>query len=149
MKKLGIAVALGLTLAGCVSARDEEYARLQASVQEASAACKAAADAKKFRTHTAHAQCIANAQAPLAVGPNADLHRLKLAQMVAIAEQVDRKQLTETQAIAELAKADASINSEIQSRNNASRVVAAQEQAARAASSPVYCNRIGNSVSCF
>lgn len=103
-------------------------------------------------------QCSANAEAPLAStwGTNADLYGLLLTQKVAIWERVDRGQLTEAQANAEVAKLKAAVFSEAQRRNNANLAVAAQQQAAMsawnaslAASRPVTCYRMSYSTTCY
>jgi hypothetical protein len=154
MKKLSIAVAMGLTLAGCVSAQDERNAQIQAGVQQAVAACQA----RKFSSYVANARCIAEAEAPLTstLGPVADLHTLKLTQRIAIAERVDRGQLTHAQALAEIAQVDAVANSEAQRRIGAIQAVQAQQQAAMAASNaalaasrPVTCYRVSYLVNCY
>jgi hypothetical protein len=164
MKKLAVTVALGLTLAGCVSsqnAQNEEYARLKATNEQALAACGASAKAGKFSSMAAYARCLNDADAFVVStwGQNADLAHLRMAQRAAIFEQVDRKQITPAQAAAQFAQADAAIRSEQQRRNNATLAVAAQvvaqQQAAIAASNvalaasrPVTCYRMSYLVTC-
>jgi hypothetical protein len=158
MNNLGIAVVLGLTLAGCVSAGNEEYARLQATNRGAIAECDAAVRAGRFSSMAAYARCLNDADAPVVStwGQNTDLAQLRIAQRAAIFEQVDRKQITPAQAAAQFAQAEAAIRSEALRRNNASQAVAAQQQAAMAASSsalaasrPVTCYRMAYLVNCL
>lgn len=154
MKKLTIALALGLTLSGCVSAQNEEYARLQTTWQEANAAC----NATRFPSASAYGRCLDNADAvgPPTMGPDADLGRLFMARRAVIFERLDRRQLTQVQARAELAQLSAELASERQRRNSARQVVAAQQEAAMtasnvalAASRPVTCYRMAYLVNCL
>lgn len=153
VKKIGVAVVLGLTLAGCVSAKQqEEYAQLEANSQRAVAACEADLAAKKT-SHAAYGRCLTNAQAHLLSGDNIDLKMMLVAKRAAILEQVDRKQLTFAQGNAEVAQLVVAIKSEIQRRDNAAQAVAAQQMAATTAitvaTKPVFCHRVGNFVNCF
>jgi len=137
------AVALAIMLSGCVS----RNAEIRAGVDGARAECRANAQAGKFRTWVDAARCLNAAEAPLAQvqGHYPDLWNVKFATRTAIAEKVDRGEMTAAQA--ELAEAEANhrLVSEMERRGIARRAVAAQE----AASAPIRCSRVGQTVSCY
>lgn len=148
--------ALYLLLAGCVSDGGPDQVQIQSSVQAANAACHEAIGAKTITTHVGAARCFNQAEAPLvaAWGTNGDLLSYAFAQRVAIMERVDRRELTTAQAVAQVQLLFANVNSEAQKRNNAGRMVAAQELAATpvytpAPYRPTYCSRFGASVTCY
>jgi hypothetical protein len=74
-----------------------------------------------------------------------DLMDLFIARRMAVAEQVERGQITIAQANESIATKQSEIVAEEQRRNLANRSVAAQESAA----GPVSCTRFGNTVSCY
>ena len=94
------------------------------------------------------------AYAPYTGSP--DLIRLRIAKRTEIAERMATGKITRAQGVLELAELNASLTSEDQRRKNANHSVAAQQQAATAATigalsagAPRTCTRIGNSVSCY
>jgi len=143
MKTLMGIVGLGLLLAGCVSGRDAE---VDAAVQQSRDACVTTYRSKQLKTYSGYMQCLNTAEAPLQEraqrGGVGDLLNVKFAGRVAIAERVDRGEITPAQADFEVARMNSGLMSQGQNRLNANRLV-------DAATSPVTCNRYGNSVTCF
>jgi hypothetical protein len=144
-----------LIAAGCVSTGQEEFARLQNAVSAATAVC----ESRSFPSASAYGRCLNEAEAPLSLAttPNSDLSRLFAARRTAILERVDRKQITRAQAGAELAQLQVDINNTLHSRNHAAQMIAAQQEAAIAASTaaliansrPVTCYNYGYAMQCF
>jgi hypothetical protein len=142
---------LSCELAGCGLARQAEIRERNEAIRAASNDAVAVCNTKQFKLATARAQCLNDAERPLAqIAPDyADLFSVKLATRYALAEQIDRGQITQAQADLEMAKANANLVTSGKQRLNADRAVEAQEAAAAAASNSVTCNRWGNSVTCY
>lgn len=143
MKNFVTVLGLALGLAGCVSARDTQ---IDTAVQQGRDACVAAYRSKQVKTYSGYMQCLNTAEAPLQEraqrGGVGDLLNVKFAGRVAIAERVDRGEITPAQGDLEIAQLNSGLMSQGQSRLNNNRLV-------DAATSPVTCNRFGNSVTCF
>lgn len=115
----------------------------------ASDACWQRFQAKKIKTAIGLAQCTNKAQyAELrAATHHHDLVRYLEAQRLAIAEKVDRGEISFAAFVAEFQAVSAGVNSEIQKRNAMSAPPAAAQQPA--ARGMVICNTFGSSTMCF
>jgi hypothetical protein len=151
MGRLLIAVVC-LTLSGCGimarKERQEQMAAATAARDQGFAACKAQYpdDNKDF---VARYKCrfeAAKLVRPFVTYP--DLFDQSWATVAVVAEQLDAKKITRAQADLQLAQTNSQIIAEEQRRNLANRSVAAQESIAASASSPVICNRVGNTTIC-
>ncbi|WP_404286458.1 hypothetical protein ACD578_15885 [Microvirga sp. RSM25] len=153
MSKAIGAIGVCLMMAGCVSASDTRQAEIDASIQQGRDACVGAYRSKQIKTYAGYMQCLNTAEAPLAARASGsglgDLWNVKMAGRVAIAERVDKGQISPAQADLEMAQLNSNLMSTGQSRVNAAAAVSAQQQAAAAAYKPVTCNRFGYSVTCF
>jgi hypothetical protein len=150
MKNIYVAIALAAGVAGCQSAASQKQAEISAAADRAVAEC----NARQFRTAMARAQCLNDAERPRLqiAGDFSDLVNVKFATRTALAEAVDKGQMTQAQADLEMAKANSNLMSSGRQRINQDRQIAAQEEVASAVSAPpraVTCNRFGNSVTCF
>jgi hypothetical protein len=150
MNKVYIIIALAAGVAGCQSAASQKQAEITAAADQAVEQC----NTRQFRTAMARAQCLNDAERPRLqiAGQFSDLVNVKFATRMALAEAVDKGQMTQAQADLEMAKANSTLMSSGRQRINQDRQLAAQEEIASAASAPprsVTCNRFGNSVTCF
>ena len=157
MRAFCVAVVLGLTVASCGIARQQE---MQARIQELQAQklaaiqrCDVTVPAGNPKTAVERAKCQTEAWAILRpIMPYPDLLDLMIASRLTIAEQIQNGKLTIAQANEQIAAKRSEIVAEEQRRNLANRSVAAQEGMAVAslsAAGPHSCTRIGNTVNCF
>ncbi len=147
MRNLWILAPILLALAGCgATARNSHLTQLAQSVVAAKEACKA----EKFATQVQRAECMNRAEQPMSgVAMAPDLFAVRTSTRIALAEKVDKKQITEAEADAQFALVNSQTIGAQQSRANSAAIAAAQTSAAIAASSPVTCNRIGNTTTCY
>jgi len=141
-------------VASCGLARQREMqeriAALNAQSQAASEACDNSFPAGNPKTAVARAKCQVDALAirrPIVTYP--DLMDSFIATRMSVAEQIQNDHLTIAQGNEIIANKRSELVSEEQRRNLAQRAVAAQESAAAAswaASGPVSCTKIGNTV---
>lgn len=141
MTKIAVVVAAGFLLSGCAMA-------LQKQVFDEVAAAKAACAAGTFPNHVAKARCHNDAEHKLArIYDKPDLLNLRLATRLALAERIDKGQISESQAELEFAQVGAQIGSQEAARDtNATMAAAAVQMATPRATT---CNRYGNSVTCY
>ena len=151
MRNVAAAVVFGLALAGCVSSQSKKLNDATASLTAAKAKC----DVQTFRTRTEAARCANEAEEAylLPAFPYPDLVRLKIATRTALAEKVDRGQITQAEADLEMARQMSQASSEIEKRTLAKRAVGAQESAAssldRATRQPSICSYTQAGVNCL
>lgn len=148
------AVALSLILAGCGLARQHElqvrYEQLKADAYAAAQRCDETIPAGNPKTAVARAKCQTEAWAILRpTMPYPDLLDLLIAKRIAIAERVEKGQITISEANEAIAAARSEATAEEQRRQLANRSIAAQEGLAAAATSPHSCTKYGNTVNCF
>jgi hypothetical protein len=153
---LHVAVLIGLLVGSCGLARQREMqeriAALNAQSQAASEACDRSFPAGNPKTAVARAKCQVEAltiRRPIATYP--DRMDSFIATRMSVAEHVQNGQLTIAQANEVIANKRSELVSEEQRRSLAQRAVVAQESAAAAswaASGPVSCTKIGNTVNC-
>jgi hypothetical protein len=152
-----IGTALAFLLSGCGLVRQQEMKARAEALQAQSAAATQECEVKFPKGNPKAAmdrtRCMNNAQLILRpLAPYPDLMDLYLASNMAIAERLQKGQITIAQANEEIARKSAEITSEQQRRMLADRSVSAQEDMAAAsarAAGPHSCTRIGNTVNCF
>jgi hypothetical protein len=152
-----IAILMSLTVAGCGLVRQRELQaqreELTARSQAATAQCDLTYPAGNVKTAVARAKCQTEAFAILRpIMPYPDLMDLLIASRIAIAERVQKGQLTIAQANELMAARRSELVAEEQRRNLANRAVIAQENiasASLAAAGPHTCMQIGSTVNCF
>ena len=152
-----VAAFIGLTVASCGLVREREMqeraATLNAQSEAAAQACDTTVPAGNPKTAVARARCQMDAyeiRRPIMRYP--DLMDSFIATRMSIAEQVQNGQITIARANEIMANKMSETVSEEQRRNLANRAVAAQESAAAAswaATGPVSCTKVGNTVNCF
>jgi hypothetical protein len=157
VRKLWVAAFIGLAVASCGLARQREMQErataLNAQSQAAAEACNTTVPAGNPKTAVARARCQMDAleiRRPIVTYP--DLMDSFIATRMSVAEQIQNGRLTIAQGTEILANKNSELVSEEQRRNLSKRAVAAQESAAAAswaASGPVSCTKIGNTVNCF
>lgn len=145
-------ICISLLLSGCgLAARREAQERQSAvveQVRDSVAACDQSFP-KQQSTAVARARCLGEATAPIRpLVPYPDLYDQEVANRNALAEQVQAGKLSQVQYEAQFAQMHSATIAEEQRRNLSNRSVQAQEATAAAASSPVICNKIGNSTIC-
>jgi hypothetical protein len=160
------AVLISLMVAGCSLARQQEAQELKAkrearnAREDVNARVQAAADRCEYaypeinaKTAVPRATCKAEALAVLRpMMPYPDLLDSFNASRIAIAERVQKGQLTVAQASELIAAKNAELASEEQRRNLANKAVIAQGNVAAAslaAAGPHTCTQMGNEVNCF
>lgn len=144
--------ALAIPLAGCgLAARaalQKEAAGARVATEQGFADCKARFPEGSGRYVEGNA---CNARAASLIRPYVpypDLFDKDWAFRALLAERLQAGKMTLAEANQQGTQYHSQIAAEEQQRNLASRAVAAQELAADAASSPVICNRVGNSTIC-
>ena len=154
----GFSVVLaGLLVAGCGLARQQEMreriAAVNAQAQAAAQACDSTVPPGNPKTAVSRAKCQVEAMAiRRPIVPHPDLLDALMAARMSVAEQVQTGKLTIAQGNEIMANKNSALISEEQRRNLANRSVAAQESAAAAswaASGPVSCTKVGNTVDCY
>lgn len=155
-KNLVICAGLILSLPACGLARQAEaQSKFDAAKAELPSALQSCIDRHKrgeLKKFVDRASCMNDAEnriARPALQSGGDLLTLRQATRTSLAEKVDKKAISETDAQLEMAKLMTEIVSEDQKRNTASRAVLAQEAAVAAATAPRTCSRFGRSVTCF
>jgi hypothetical protein len=146
-----------MLIAGCGLVRQRELQarnqELKAQAEAAAQRCETTVPAGNPKTAVARAKCQTEAWAILRpTMPYPDLLDLLIAKRLAIAEQVEKGQLTIAQGNEAIATARSEAIAEEQRRNLANRSVAAQEGIAAASASaagPHSCTQYGNTVNCF
>ncbi|MGX7706309.1 hypothetical protein [Methylobacterium sp. Gmos1] len=126
MMRAVVVLGCAMLLGGCVSGRD----RAAISAAEAGVAdCKA----RTFRTAVERARCLnaaAEAAAP-AAGSSGDLFRVAQNTRLVLAEQVDRKEITQAEADLKMSQTMAGLVSEDERRANARRALRIQASQSR------------------
>jgi hypothetical protein len=153
-------LVLALALGGCadtLAQKQAAEAKRQADLRAEVEACKQQFPTAPRKNNVALSRCINDVNGRFWTDQvNHDLLDLYAAKRIAIATQMDEGKISQEdgQVLIEQARSDAI--TQIQQRVNANQSVAAQQQAARAAtaaaigaSSPVTCTRFGNTVNCF
>ena|GEM_PF-1494081 len=129
MKQL-ILIGVAFLVSGCATSGPSGPHPLVTQSNQAKAECHE----RKFKTAIAEARCLNDAEEirlPL-MRRYTDLIKLQSATRLALAEKVDRKQITPIQANLEFQTQVAQIRSEMQRRRNSNRIAEAQEQTANA-----------------
>ena len=142
--RIAVLVVIG-ALAGCVQAPDDRRAKLDAesnAVNAAKAQCLADYRAGKTKTLAGRARCENAAEEPFKHAFDDDLFRVRQLARVAIAERMDRGEITQAEAELEFARVVADFNTQQRARILALRSVKAQERSTT-------CNRVGNNVICY
>jgi hypothetical protein len=147
-------IALALTLCGCGLARQRELQERNAALQEQSKAAMQECDAKfpkgVVATVVPRIQCLNDAMAIVRpTSRNPDLLESFMASRSAIAERIQKGQITMAQGNEEIANKWSQVVAEDQRRALANRSVSAQETAAQNIGGPTSCTRVGNTVNCF
>src|SRR5262245_6862244 len=156
-------VLVPLILAGALSAcgmvaERQRQAEYEAALQRYQTANDACAKFSEAREHAiARARCFNDADlAFMPFDQTPDLRHLLIARRTEIAERRAAGKITFAQAQVEMSELATSLTAEHQRRLNANASVAAQEQAAAAATlsaikqgAPRRCTAVGNTVSCF
>lgn len=143
MRPILFAAPVLLAIAGCQATRNAEIAN---SVTAGRADCAG----RQFSTMVAWAECANAAELPLrgtAVAP--DLFDLRAAARLALAEKVDRKQITMAEAKLQFAGINSQVVGAQQGRNTSASIAASQARAAAAADSGTICSKVGNSTICY
>lgn len=121
MKRVLVAVGL-IALAGCGSSREAEVRRDGEVVGAAKEACADDYKAKRLKTFVEYMQCINAAETPLAQRLQrlgyGDIHAVRAAGRIAIAEKVDRGIITPAQGDLELAQLDSTVSQNARTRMN-------------------------------
>jgi hypothetical protein len=151
------AALIVLLVAGCGLIRQRELQERSAQLRAQSTAAAQVCDERfpkgQVKTAVARTQCVNDALAILRpIMPHPDLLDLNLATRTALAEKVQKGQLTLAQANEEMMRKQSEMIAEEQRRVLANRSVRAQETVADAslqAAGPHSCTRIGNTVNCF
>lgn len=157
MKAIFFLFLASLTLLGCGLARQQELEAKRAALQEQNAAAVQICDSKfpKGETKTAivRAQCMNEAAEILRpTMPFPDLLDVFMTSRMAIAERVQKGQMTIAQANEEITARRSQLVAEEQRRMLANRSVAAQETSAQAsvlAAGPRSCTKFGNTINCY
>jgi hypothetical protein len=162
-----VILLIAFGLAGCgIAQRQEQQAAAQAWQATIDAANQqhAADNAQCYATFSesdkeavARAKCLADAdRKALPTRSHPDLSTLLTAKRTELAERQAAGKITRAQAVFEFGQLKAQVISEEQQRDNSNRSVAAQQQAATAATigainagAPRSCTRIGNTVNCY
>jgi hypothetical protein len=153
VKRSLLLVILVFALGGCGLARQREMQSERAAKAQSDAAaqeCQSKFPQIISATVVAHAKCLNEAAAiarPAWSYP--DLLDSFLATRMALAERVQKGQITIAQGTEELANKKSEIVAEEQRRNLANRSVTAQEVTAQNIGGPSTCVRNGNTVNCF
>jgi hypothetical protein len=147
-------IALALTLCGCGLARQRELQERNAALQEQSKAAVQECDTKFPKgivaTAVPRVQCLNDAMAiTRPTSRNPDLLDSFMASRLAIAERIQKAQITMAQGGEEIANKWSQVVAEDQRRTLANRSVRAQETAAENIGGPTSCTRIGNTVNCY
>jgi hypothetical protein len=155
-----VILALAFGLAGCGLAmqreQQEKLAAANHQLKEASEACQASFSEER-KDAIARAKCFNDADKafmPFSTAP--DLVSLRIAKRSEVAERIAQGKITRAQGVLELSELNTNLVSEDQRRRNSNQSVAAQQQAATAATigainagAPRTCTKIGNSVNCY
>jgi hypothetical protein len=155
-----VGITLAIALSGCgLAARQAQQERLlaaQAEVKRASEAC-ITRFSESNQDAIPRAKCLNDADA--AYGPTTrfpDLVSLRMAKRMELAEKQSTGKITRPQAVLEMAQLNSAGVAEEQRRTNANQSVAAQQQAATAATigalsanAPRTCTSVGNTVNCY
>jgi hypothetical protein len=152
-----VLVPVCMLIAGCGLARQQQEMqareKLKADAYAAAQNCDITVPPGNPKTAVARAKCQTEAWAILRpTMPYPDLLDLLIAKRLAIAERVEKGQLTIAEANEAIASARSEVTAEEQRRSLANRSVSAQEGIAAASASaagPHSCTRFGNTVNCF
>lgn len=153
-KQTLLIVVLASVLCGCGLARQQEMRSERAALKEqASAAaqeCQAKFPPGVVTTAIARAQCVNDAVAITRPAWNyPDLLNSFMATRMAVAERIQKGQITVAQGNEQIANKWSEVVAEEQRRNLASRSVTAEEVTAQNVGGPSTCIRNGNTVNCF
>ena len=152
-----LAIVTTFVLDGCGIARRQEMEAKRAALKQQSDAaaqdCNTEFPPGKVPTAVARAQCINNALSILRpIVPYPDLWDVYMASHIAVAERVQKGQMSIAEANEVLAQKRSELVAEEQRRLLANRSVAAQENIASAslqAAGPHSCIQASNTVTCF
>jgi hypothetical protein len=142
-------IGLIAALAGCGPIQRAQIQERRAAVDVQAAACEQRLKSGEFKTHVAAASCINDAYARgISAGlyPYPDIRLAWGAARLRIAEQLDRHELSETEAKARLMEASAAATAEARHRNAENAQRNAEIDTMNAVSTGIYLNMIGQGI---
>jgi hypothetical protein len=145
MKTIYCGLALALVLSGCGPIQRAQIQQQRAAIDAEAAACAQKLKSREFKNHVEEATCANDAYARGAragIYPFPDIRQVWMAAHLRVAEQLDRGEITETEAKARLLEIGATATAEARRRSVENAQANAATRADDAAATAAYANMI-------